>query len=72
MLMDIQAAHMLPHAAIIYLYEPFADITDQSDDCTRRMVGATQTLVGIIQQVAGQFHGASVDFAQVMHSSASV
>lgn len=63
---------MLPHAALIFLYEPFADITDQTDDATRRMVGATQTLVGVVQQVAGQFSGASVDFAQVMHSSASV
>ncbi|WWC61219.1 uncharacterized protein I303_103799 [Kwoniella dejecticola CBS 10117] len=69
---DLIAAHMLPHAAIICLHEPFADLTDPSDQAARRMLGATQGIVSIVQQLASVVGAGGSNFTSVMHSSASV
>ncbi|ODN84683.1 hypothetical protein L202_00579 [Cryptococcus amylolentus CBS 6039] len=69
---DLIAAHMLPFAATICLYEPFADLDDPSDQPTRRLVAATQGIVGIVQQLASAAGGEGDKFASIMHSSASV
>ncbi|WVQ70202.1 uncharacterized protein L199_008427 [Kwoniella botswanensis] len=69
---DLIAAQMLPHAAIICLHEPFADLNDPSDQAARRMLGATQAIVSIVQQLASVFGEGGTNFTSVMHSSASV
>ncbi|WVW83215.1 hypothetical protein I302_105233 [Kwoniella bestiolae CBS 10118] len=69
---DLIAAQMLPHAAIICLHEPFADLYDPSDQAARRMLGATQAIVSIVQQLASVFGENGLNFTSVMHSSASV
>ncbi|WWC85393.1 uncharacterized protein L201_000256 [Kwoniella dendrophila CBS 6074] len=69
---DLIAAHMIPHAAIICLHEPFADLNDPSDQAVRRMLGATQAIVSIVQQLASVVGMNGSNFTSVMHSSASV
>lgn len=69
---DLIVAHMLPHAALICLYEPFADITDSSDAPARRIMSSAQAIVGVVQQLAATILEGSKDFAVVMHSAASV
>ena len=69
---DLIAAHMLPHAATICLYEPFADICDASDHCARRILSAAQSIVSIVQQLAGSVSDGAQNFSSIMHSSASV
>ncbi|WWC69552.1 uncharacterized protein I206_103494 [Kwoniella pini CBS 10737] len=69
---DLISAHMLPHAAIICLHEPFADLFDPSDQAARRMLGATQGIVSIVQQLASVVSAGGSNFTSVMHSSASV
>ncbi|OCF39471.1 hypothetical protein I317_06745 [Kwoniella heveanensis CBS 569] len=74
---DLIAARMLPHAAVICLYEPFADITDADDPSTRRILAATQAIVSIVQQLAsvvsdGGAQSAQRNFTSAMHSSASI
>ncbi|WVQ71532.1 hypothetical protein IAR50_001071 [Cryptococcus sp. DSM 104548] len=69
---DLIASHFLPFAATICLYEPFADLDDPSDQPTRRLVSATQGIVGIVQQLASAVGGEGDKFASVMHSSTSV
>ncbi len=63
---------MLPHAAIICLYEPFADITDPNDAAARRLLNASQAVVSIVQQLASRSSDSASDLGSVMHSSASV
>lgn len=63
---------MLPHAAIICLYEPFAEVTDPSDSAARRILGAAQSVVSIVQQLASVVVDGVHDLTSVMHSSASV
>ncbi|ORY32255.1 hypothetical protein BCR39DRAFT_523592 [Naematelia encephala] len=69
---DLICAHMLPHAAIICLYEPFADISDASDSSARRILGAAQAIVSIVQQLASVVNDGAQNFTSIMHSSASV
>ncbi|OWZ59311.1 hypothetical protein C356_01070 [Cryptococcus neoformans c45] len=69
---DLVAAHLIPHSATICLYEPFADLDNPSDQPTRRLLSATQGIVGIVQQLASAVGGEGEKFASVMHSSASV
>ncbi|WVF72289.1 hypothetical protein IAT40_007102 [Kwoniella sp. CBS 6097] len=74
---DLIAARMLPHAAVICLYEPFADITDADDPSTRRILSSTQAIVSIVQQLAsvvsdGGAQSAQRNFTSAMHSSASI
>lgn len=69
---DLIVAHMLPHAALIILYEPFADVSDSADASTRRILSAAQAIVGIVQQLAAAINEGSSNFANVMHSAASV
>ena len=69
---DLIAAHMLPHAATICLYEAFADICDANDTCARRIMSAAQAIVGIVQQLAGAVTDGAQNFSSIMHSSASV
>ncbi len=68
----MQAAHMLPFSAIICLYEPFADITDPNDSSARRILGAAQSIISIVQQLASVINDGAQNFTSVMHSSASV
>jgi hypothetical protein len=63
---------MLPHAAIICLYEPFADVADPNDSATRRLLAGAQGIVSIIQQLASVVNEGAQNFTSVMHSSASV
>lgn len=63
---------MLPFAAIICLYEPFADIIDPSESAARRIMGAAQNVVSIVQQLASVVNQGAQNFTSVMHSSASV
>ncbi len=63
---------MIPHAAIICLYEPFADVTDPNDSAARRILGAAQSIVSIVQQLASVVNEGAQNFTSVMHSSASV
>lgn len=63
---------MIPHCAIICLYEPFADITDPNDGPARRILGAAQSIVTIIQQLATTAQDGVSNLSNVMHSSASV
>jgi hypothetical protein len=69
---ELIIAHLLPHAALIILYEPFADVTDSSDAPARRILSAAQAIVGIVQQLAASINGGASNFAGVMHSAASV
>ncbi|WVR05102.1 hypothetical protein IAU60_002114 [Kwoniella sp. DSM 27419] len=71
---DLIAAHMIPHAATIFLYEPFADVSDPGDHCTRRMKTATQAIVSVIHSLASNISDghSGRNFTSVMHSSASV
>ncbi|WVQ98640.1 hypothetical protein IAU59_005770 [Kwoniella sp. CBS 9459] len=74
---DLISARMLPHAAIICLYEPFADITDADDPSTRRLLSSTQAIVSIVQQLASVVSDSgsqvtSRNFTSTMHSSASI
>lgn len=69
---DLIVAHMMPHAALIFLYEPFADVTDSSDGQARRILAAAQAIVGIVQQLAIAMNEGSNNFSMVMHSAASV
>ena len=69
---DPQSAHMIPHCAIICLYEPFADITDMNDGPARRIIGAAQSIVSIVQQLATTAQDGVSNLSSVMHSSASV
>ena len=62
---------MLPHAAVICLYEPFADLSDPTDGPARRILGAAQSIGSIVQQLASAVDGAT-NFTSVMHSSASI
>jgi hypothetical protein len=63
---------MIPHAAIICLYEPFADISDPNDGPARRILGAAQSIVSIIQSLAMIATDGVSNLCNVMHSSASV
>lgn len=67
-----QAAHLMPHAAIICLYEPFADVTDPSDQAARRLLSAAQAIVGTVQQLAAMVLEGVQNFTTVMHSSTSM
>ena len=67
-----QSAIILPYAATICLYEPFADITDPSDPATRRILGAAQGIGAIVQQLASVTDHRAQNFTSVMHSSASM
>lgn len=69
---DLVNAHLLPHAAIICLYEPFADLDNPSDQPTRRLISATQGIVGIVQQLASVIGGEEEKFTSIMHPSASI
>lgn len=63
---------MIPHAAIICLYEAFADISDPNDGPARRILGAAQSIVSIVQQLAMVANDGASNLSNVMHSSASV
>jgi hypothetical protein len=63
---------MLPHCAIILLFEPFADITDSNDQPGRRILTAAQAIVMIVQQLASAVGNGMAQLSQIMHSSASV
>ncbi|WVO12766.1 hypothetical protein L204_100374 [Cryptococcus depauperatus] len=69
---DLIAAHLIPHATIICLYEPFADLDDLSDQPTQRLANACQAVVNIVQQLASAVGGDADRLASVMHSSISV
>ncbi|WWD15819.1 hypothetical protein CI109_100243 [Kwoniella shandongensis] len=69
---DLIAAHMLPHAAAICLFEPFADLTDENDLPRRRLLSATQGIVSIVQNLASVVGEGGSNFTSVMHPSASV
>lgn len=73
---DLIVAHLLPHCALIILYEPFADVTDSKDAPSNRILSAAQAIVGIVQQLAGAINdGTSTMMEQaskIMHSAASV
>lgn len=69
---DLVNAHLLPHAAIICLYEPFADLDNPSDQPARHLISATQGIVGIVQQLASVIGGEEEKFASIMHPSASM
>ena len=63
---------MIPNAAIICLYEPFADVTDPNDGPSRRVLGAAQAMVLMLQNLAATLPGGMTTLTDVMHSSASV
>lgn len=67
---DLISAHVIPQSAIICLYEPFADITDPNDQPARRILNASQAIVGVVQQIAGTDQAANL--GAIMHSSSSV
>ncbi|KAK4684511.1 hypothetical protein P7C73_g5665, partial [Tremellales sp. Uapishka_1] len=69
---DLITAHLLPHCAIMCLYEPFADITDPNDPATRRLQNAAQGVVSIVQQIAGCVQDTSDQTKALMHNSASI
>jgi hypothetical protein len=69
---DLITAHMMPHAASICLYEPFADITDPMDAASRRVLAGAQAIVGIVQQIASILTDGVNDFASIMHSAVSM
>ncbi|KAL7422208.1 hypothetical protein Q5752_002854 [Cryptotrichosporon argae] len=70
---DLISAHLLPQAAIICLFEPFADVTDPNDQPARRILAAAQSIIGVIQQIASTVtSGGSLNLQAVMHSSTSV
>jgi len=70
--LTMQTAHMIPNAAIICLYEPFADVTDPNDGPSRRVLGAAQAIVLMLQNLAATLPGGMTTLTDVMHSSASV
>ncbi|BEI93175.1 uncharacterized protein CcaverHIS019_0508030 [Cutaneotrichosporon cavernicola] len=67
---DLISAHVIPHAAIICLYEPFADIADPNDQPARRIINAARSVINIIQDMCIQ--GGPSNLAAVMHSSSSL
>jgi hypothetical protein len=69
---DLIVAHLIPHTALICLYEPFADVTDSADAPSRRIMAAAQATVGIVQQIAAVASEGNTNFSSVMHSAASV
>jgi len=69
---DLIVAHLLPHTALILLYEPFADVTNPADQPSRRILSAAQAIVGLVQQLASAINGGKANFANIMHSAASV
>ncbi|EKD04083.1 hypothetical protein A1Q2_01558 [Trichosporon asahii var. asahii CBS 8904] len=69
---DLISAHVIPHTAIIYLYEPFADVTDPNDQPGRRLLNAARSIVGVIQQLVGAVGQGATNLSAVMHSSTSV
>lgn len=70
---DLISAHVLPHTAIIYLYEPFADVTDPNDQPGRRLLNAARSIVAVTQQLVGAVGCQGVtNLSAVMHSSTSV
>lgn len=69
---DLISAHVIPHTAIIYLYEPFADVTDANDQPGRRVLNAARSITGVIQQLVGAVGQGATNLSAVMHSSTSV
>lgn len=68
----VQSAHVIPHAAIICLYEPFADIADPNDQPARRILNAARSVIGIIQNLCTSIPEGASNLAAVMHSSSSL
>lgn len=69
---DLVSAHVLPHTAIICLYEPFADVTDPNDQPARRILNAARSVINVIQQLVGIVPKGVTNIGAVMHSSSSV
>lgn len=67
-----QSAHVIPHAAIICLYEPFADISDPNDQPARRILNAARSVISIIQGLCTSIPDGVSNLAAVMHSSSSL
>ena len=63
---------MIPHAAVICLYEPFADISDPNDGPSRRILSAAQAIVSMLQNLSATLPGGMGSLSDVLHSSASV
>jgi hypothetical protein len=62
----------MPHAAIICLYEPFANLDDPGDQAAQRILNAAQAIVGTVQQMAALVQEGVQNFTTVMHSSTSM
>ncbi|GMK55398.1 hypothetical protein CspeluHIS016_0204540 [Cutaneotrichosporon spelunceum] len=69
---DLISAHVIPHAAIICLYEPFADVSDPNDQPARRIINAARAVINIIQDMCTSIPGGASNLAAVMHSSSSL
>jgi hypothetical protein len=68
----MQTAHMVPHAAIICLYEPFADISDPNDGASRRILSAAQAIVSLLHNISTTLPGNMTYMADILHSNGSV
>jgi hypothetical protein len=67
-----QTAHVIPQAAIICLYEPFADIADPMDQSARRILNAARSIINVVQQVVSITANGLANLSAVMHSASSV
>lgn len=68
----MQSAHVIPHTAVICLYEMFADVTDPKDQPAKRIINAARSIIRVVQQVIAVVPNGAVNLAAVMHSSSSV